>query len=107
MISLESLINPSDNRELRYRISRNIGVLLGKDKRDSEKIFSEIKQFYDLRSKIVHGGRKDIISPENILTLRYYVRESIKRFVKLGLRKDKLLTVLNTLGFGEIHTVKI
>ena len=49
MISLESLLNPSDNRELRYRISRNIAVLLGKDKKDSERIFSETKKFYDMR----------------------------------------------------------
>ena len=98
MISLETLFNPGE--ELRYRVSRNTAVLLGKDKGDSERIFSEIKDLYDKRSKIVHTGVSNIIE-EDLLKLRYYVRESIKEINEIGKNKDELLGFLNSCGFGE------
>lgn len=100
MISLETLFSP-DVRELRYRVSRNSAVLLGKEKEDSEKIFSEVKDLYDKRSKIVHTGESNIINNEDLLKLRHYVRESIKEVNKIGKSKDELLDILNSCGFGK------
>ena len=84
-----------------YRISRNAAVLLGKDKEDSKTIFSEIKDLYDKRSKIVHTGNSNIINEEDLLKLRHYVRESIKEIIKVDKNKDELLELLNSCGFGE------
>lgn len=101
MISLESLFNPKGEHELRYRISRNVAVLLGKDKKDSGKIFSQIRDLYDKRSKIVHAGESKVINIKDLVKLRHYVRESIKEINKIGKNKNGLLDVLNSCGFGE------
>jgi len=100
MISLEVLFNPGD-QELRYRISRNTAVLLGKDRDDSEMIFSEIKELYDKRSVIVHKGERSVVNKEELLRLRHYVRESIKKINRMDKDKNELLDMLNARGFGE------
>jgi len=102
MVSLETLLNPG-KQELRYRISRNTAVLLGRDKAYSKKIFREIKDLYDKRSKIVHAGRSDVIKKEDLLKLRHYVRESIKKIYKIGMDKNSVIDLLNCCGFGEIE----
>ena len=100
MISLEILFHPSDRRKISYRISRNAAVLLGKEKENSERIYSDIKdKLYKKRSKIVHEGKS--INEEDLLKLRHYVRESIKEINKIGKSKDELLRMLNSCGFGE------
>lgn len=100
MVSIETLLNPGEH-ELTYRISRNAAVLLGKEKEDSKMIFSEIKDLYNKRSKIVHAGNSNIINNEDLLKLRHYVRESIKEINKIGKNKNYLLDMLNSCGFGE------
>lgn len=105
MISLEALLSPGGS-ELTYKISRNAAVLLGKEKDESEVIFSEIKKLYKLRSKIVHGEKSNIINTEVLLKLRHYIRESIKEINKVGKSKDELLDVLNSCGFGDKERLK-
>jgi len=100
MISLETLLNKSAH-ELRYRISRNAAVLLGEDREDSKKIFTEIRKLYDIRSEIVHSGKSKTFTRENLLTLRHYVRDSIKNIYSMGKSKDRILNLLNSHGFGE------
>jgi hypothetical protein len=100
MISLETLFNLG-HQELRYRVSRNAAVLLGKENGDSKNIFSKIKKLYDKRSKFVHTGESNIINREDLLKLRYYVRESIKEINKIDKNKDELIDLLNSCGFGE------
>jgi hypothetical protein len=102
MISLETLFHISGHGELRYRISRNIAVLLGrKEKYDSNKLFSDIRELYDKRSKIVHTGKKGIIKNEDLMILRNYIRESIKMIYEINKDKDELLNILNSTGFNE------
>ena len=103
MISLETLLNPGKS-ELRYRISRNAAVLLGTNKDESKKIFSEIKKLYVKRSKVVHTGKTNIIKRDDLLRLCHYVRESIKKMYVLKRGKDKILDLLNSCGFGEVTT---
>jgi len=87
MIALEILFNPG-KMELRYRISRNTAVLLGGNNDEySKKIFSKVKRLYDLRSEVVHTGKKTIIKKDDLLLLRHYVRESIKEIYKLDKKK--------------------
>lgn len=100
MMSLETLLN-RDQGETRYRISRNAAVLLGKNKEEAEMIFSEVRDLYGKRSKLVHTGKRNSIASEDLRKLRYYVRESIKEVYKTGKTKDELLDLLNSCGFGE------
>ena len=100
MVSLEALLNPGE-QELRYRISRNAAVLLGKKDKNSKNIFDEMKKLYGKRSKIVHTGKPDIINGEDLFKLRYYVRDSIKEINKIGKTGKELWDLLNSRGFSE------
>lgn len=99
MIGLETMLNPGLG-ELRYRISRNTAVLLGKKKAESEKIFVDIKDLYNKRSKLVHTGNNKEITKKDILKLRKYVRDSIVKVYDLSMGKDALCATLNKRGFA-------
>jgi len=45
MNGLEGLLHPAGQGEIRYKISRYVAVLLGKDKRDSENIFHAMNNY--------------------------------------------------------------
>lgn len=101
MMSLETLFHPSEQGELRYRISRNVAALLGKnDDKDSKTIFTDVEKLYDKRSKLVHTGNKSIVKESDLLLLRHYVRESIKEIYKMNKGKGDLLELLNSRGFS-------
>lgn len=54
--ALEGLLSASgDSEGLAYRLALRIANLLGRDAHQRKGIFKEVKGFYDLRSKIVHG----------------------------------------------------
>ena len=98
MISLETLFNPGGG-ELVYRISRNAAVLLGTNMEESEKTFTEIKQLYQKRSIVVHTGKTNSVKRENLLKLRHYVRESIKKMYLIKKNKKEILELLTSSGF--------
>lgn len=104
MVSLETLLNPAA-QELGYRISRNIAVLLGKNREESERIHFDIKKFYAKRSQIAHSGKSRTLSEDDVSSLRDYVRRAIKQISKIGKGKEEILNLLNILGFGEIESV--
>jgi hypothetical protein len=101
MIGLEALLNPS-SQELRHRLSRNGAVLLGHDLEESRKIYSDLKRLYDKRSTLVHVGDEKI-DRNDILQLRHYLRDSIKKVSEFAEGKDQLIERLNLLGFGQGH----
>jgi len=100
MIGLETLFNQGE-QELRYSIPRNAAVLLGENAEDSKRIFHEVRDLYDKRSRIVRTGKSRIINEEDLSKLRYYIRESIKESYKIGMDKDDLMELLNSCGFGQ------
>lgn len=112
MISLEALLNPSGGGELRYRISRNVAILIGKDKQESKDIYKYMKDMYVKRSNLVHSGKVSSKSTENVfrikdlLKLRGYVRRSIIKFNEFiaknpSKKKKDLLDILEFSDFGE------
>lgn len=100
MMSLETLFNPG-RHEVTHRLSRNTAVLLGKKESDSRNLFLEVKNLYGKRCDIVHEGRPNIVSRQDLLRLRYLVRESIKKVSRVDKSKDELMDLLNSCGFGE------
>ena len=101
MISMEAFFCANQN-EITYQVSRNAAVLLGKNEGESKEIFDDMKTLYSKRSKLVHGKQdKKPITLQDILRLRYYVRESIKSIYKLDLGQKELLGILNKSGFGQ------
>jgi len=101
MIAMEVLLHPGDRDELRYRISRNAGVLLGQDLGKGDAIFKEMKSLYDKRSALVHTGDRSLVARQDLLKLRQYVRETIKEAMSSRMSKDELLRTLNACGFGQ------
>ncbi len=101
MIAMEVLLHPGDRDELRYRICRNAGVLLGRDLGKGETIFREMQGLYDKRSRLVHTGNRSDVTREDVLKLRQHVREAIKEVLSSRMSKGELLTMLNTCGFGQ------
>ncbi len=104
MVSLETLFNPGGS-ELTYRISRNVAVLLGNNMDHSDLIFKDVQKLYGKRSGLVHKGKSNI-KEEDLLRLRNYVRESIKKIDDMHKNKDDLLKLLNSCGFGQMHQMR-
>ena len=62
-ICLEALFGDDNNQEITYRLSLRAALLLSNDPTERVAISKDVKQFYNLRSKAVHGARlklKDI-----------------------------------------------
>jgi hypothetical protein len=58
--ALEALLTKKDENEgLTYRLSMRAANLLGRNAEARKQIFLEIKSFYNLRSKLVHGAQLD------------------------------------------------
>lgn len=103
MMALEALLSRG-NQELTYTIRRNTAVLIGETSDECESAFSDINKYYTKRSKIVHGDEsiansEKVVTPEEVINLRQYVRKSIKKANELNIEKTKLLDTLNRRGF--------
>jgi Apea-like HEPN len=99
MIALEILLN-ADRGELRYRVSRNLAVLIGRDEAHAANVFKEAKALYDVRSKLVHTGHDVDLTGDSVRDLETLVRGALLRLSRMGLEKDDLLARLNASGFG-------
>lgn len=90
VIALESLFSPVEKTELRFRISLSAALLLGKDPDERRDIMDFIRDMYDHRSALVHGGKSPFVSGEltsaHIARLGDGVREAILRLGVLYVR---------------------
>jgi hypothetical protein len=99
-MSLEVLFNLGQH-DVRYRVSRSLAVLLGKDEEQSEYIFEEAKKAYDLRSKLVHTGKATGLESFWRWHFRHTVRDAIVRLIEIDLPKEKVSDALTKLAFGQ------
>ena len=60
MIALECLILPKQDTELSYRLSQRAAWFLGNTPDERKDIKKLIKELYNIRSKIVHGGGYEV-----------------------------------------------
>ena len=81
MISMEALFNegPSD---IKYKLSHRAAFLLGLCGMDSIQAFGKLKDFYNTRSKLVHGGGDLPYDPDRHLA-SFYTRRCITIFLIL------------------------
>lgn len=88
-IALEALYLTS-GMELSYRLSLRVASLLGKEYADKTKaqIAREIRDFYNKRSRIVHGETADI-NQEEVSTIRDYTRKSLQKFLDLSTKYNR------------------
>lgn len=99
MTGLECLLSDG-GAEKSYKLSRNIAILIGKDKSSSEEIHPDVKSLYKKRSRLVHEGSADITG-EDLRIARNLVRTSIKYYLRAGLSKPELLHKLNSLWYDK------
>lgn len=100
MIALEVLFNPGP-QELRYRISREVAIVLGDTPGEAESIFRSVQSLYDKRSLLVHSGKAETLTADDVKLLRDYIRRSIVALAGLGIPKDEMVSEINRLGFGQ------
>lgn len=92
-IAFEALFAPDQTAELRYRVSLRIARLLGRTGSEREAIFKRMRQSYDWRSHIVHGGgpptakRKKELGPFNEALLE--TEDALRRSLRLWLDPGK------------------
>jgi hypothetical protein len=86
LTALEGVLLSGKDGELSYRLSVRVASLLGNDASDRKQIFKTVKEFYDLRSKIIHGSPlkpKHMSQFENVQSLREIVRRIILSIMAL------------------------
>lgn len=87
-MALESIVSPMT--EINYRLARSIAVICSTDKETGRAIFSNVKTFYDVRSKIVHGSNYE----ENIIQKYFFHLQALvsRTLIELISLKDTFTT---------------
>ena len=97
MFVLENIFLRNTNQELKYKLSMRMAYVLGgNDKEKRKEIFNFIKESYDIRSKIVHGGEIKGLDKQRVFKLRELTKDSLKIFFKerdlyLGKNLDEII----------------
>ena len=81
IISMEALFNEG-SFDLKYKLSHRAAFLLGLSDIDPVEAFEKIKNFYDKRSTLIHGGGTIPYDPDRYLVSKY-TRQSIIIFLIL------------------------
>ena len=81
-IALERLFVPDSSQELRHRSSFRIGAWLGNTPDEREKIYKDLLESYDLRSRIVHGGVPPTKGKTELINItRSYLRRTLVKIL--------------------------
>lgn len=93
-IALENMYVGKSRSEISYKLRIRMAFTLSKhtDKfNDRTEIFQDIKDAYNIRSSIVHGGNnQDDLSYDFLVKIREYTRESLKIFLETPQLHDQL-----------------
>jgi hypothetical protein len=82
MVGLEALYLEKEGLgEFGYKLAHRAAVLLADSKKERQQLFTQTKESYKLRSKIVHGLKYDL-SPQDVWFVEDLLRGSIKKFLK-------------------------
>jgi hypothetical protein len=110
LTAFEALLANDSNAELSYRLSLRVAHLLGNDAEERKRIFKDMKEFYDLRSSLVHGcgfklkpKHEARLQQEQVCLLRDLLRRTILSVMAMQLDdpKVRLEELLDNLIFDE------
>jgi len=106
--ALEALLTKKEEIEgLTYRLSMRVANLLGHDVDSRKEIFRDIKKFYNLRSKMVHGApldhklRNQLSAVDSLREILRKVLLSVMALFLVGERPDDLPDLLDDLAFDD------
>jgi len=96
--ALEALFSTkNEKQEISYRLSNRVATLLADNKNERNILRNEIRNYYNLRSKLVHGSVVDV-EPNAFGNLVIYVSESTARFLALAQKyenQDKIIDMID------------
>ena len=115
LTAFEGILTNESNAELSYRLSLRVAHLLATDASSRKQIFKDMKDFYDLRSKLVHGGGfklklKNQTRLQQIDTLREYLRRTLLSVMALyakGLSGAQLEELLDDIALDETSRAEV
>lgn len=87
-LAMESLFGPEDGREITFRLSQRVALFLESDKEKAQKLFSEVKNSYSWRSKVVHGLRLSKLKEDESYQLLVGLEQLVRRSFLEVLRDD-------------------
>src|SRR5207249_4218893 len=83
MVAFEALfLKKEESSEITHRMSTRVAKLLGKSFDEKRRIQKEIKDFYDKRSRVVHGGPAEL-NDELVLKIENRLRSSFKALLPM------------------------
>lgn len=98
-IALEALVESNDG-EVTYKICRTTAVINADNVTDGEVIFHNTKQFYNLRSRIIHGGSISFLT-EYFFPLQALLSRTLLEIISLQIQDQKQLSkFVHQSGFG-------
>lgn len=107
IIALEALYLNGDHGEFTYRLAHRAASMLGSTFDKRRETFRNVRDAYDLRSQIVHGGsdpKKRKITNEDVEKVNNYVRISIVEYLNLNKTHNSKKLILEKIDeslFGE------
>ena len=113
LTALEALLLNDSKSELSYRLSMRVAYLIGTDDETRKQLFRDMKEFYDLRSTIVHGSQikpKHQSRLEQSDSLREIVRIVLLTIIALigeGLNKLEIDQLLDEIIFDEFRRLQV
>lgn len=99
-MALESILVKA--AEITYRLKRTIAVLCGDSVESCRTISSNVDNIYDLRSRIVHGGKytsDDVV--EYLQYLKLLTSITLIELIKHGFTKEEFNKRIVEIGYGE------
>lgn len=96
-VALEALFGPEDGKELNYRLSQRISLILTNDNEKRKELFYFAKKSYHLRSKIVHGMRVNFQKELDYQKSLYETENLVRQLLRAILLDDNLLD--NFIGY--------
>ena len=94
--SMEGLFHRPYAEKISEEIATNCALLLGSTSSERTSIHSNVRRLYTRRSSILHDGNDQPVSRADLLMLRGYVREAVKKLVQTGVTKGELLGALGS-----------
>ncbi len=97
--------------EIVYKIARGIAVLLSTSKEEGNQFFEQMKDLYDMRSKLIHEGKYDDkkfikkYKIEPIIALKNITNKAVRKAIKLNMNKKELILLINESGYGELEKI--
>jgi len=94
-IAIEALFAPDSASEVRFRVSLRVSAFIGTSPQEREGIYKDLRDSYDLRSRIVHGG---VVNTQKRVQLEEKTRAYLRTI---------LITLLQSEGAFDPRSIEI